>query len=295
MIALSIGALFLGLLILLYMALPGRYVSKRRLGIERERPSLGQSVEAMLSVERQRNLARTLSLADIGATPGQFVLRVAVTSVLLAILGLVVSPVLGLVLLVMPYLASRWWLSYKGAKRQAKFAEQLPEFLQSLVMSLRSGFGFLQSLETVLEEAENPIKAEIERALAEVRMGRDLSDALRSLAERMDSTDLEWVVGAIDINRETGGNLSEILSTVNGTIRERGRMQRKVRTFTAEGRLSARILTVMPFLLAFWQWHTHPDGFEMLLSGPGLVVLFGCAGLIAMGWFWIRRIVAIKI
>ena len=72
-------------------------------------------------------------------------------------------------------------------------------------------------------------------------------------------------------------------------------MQRKVRTFTAEGRLSARILTVMPFLLGLWQWRAHPDGFATLLSGPGVVVLIGCAGLIAMGWFWIRRIVTIKI
>jgi hypothetical protein len=89
----------------------------------------------------------------------------------------------------------------------------------------------------------------------------------------MQSKDLEWVVGAIDINRETGGNLSEVLDSVSATIRERGRIARQVRTLTAEGRLSARILIALPLLMLVWQWRANPDNFELLTYGVGLVAL----------------------
>ena len=92
---------------------------------------------------------------------------------------------------------------------------------------------------------------------------------MRALARRMESKDLEWVVAAIDINRDTGGNLSEILNTVSATIRERQRMARHVATLTAEGRMSARILTVLPLLMALWQWRANPDNFALLTHGAG--------------------------
>jgi tight adherence protein B len=99
-------------------------------------------------------------------------------------------------------------------------------------------------------------------------------------------------VSAIDINRDTGGNLSEILTTVSGTIRERQRMARHVRTLTAEGRLSARILTALPLLLALWQWKVNPDNFALLLHGVGLVALFVAGIFLILGSFWVRRIVS---
>ena len=127
--------------------------------------------------------------------------------------------------------------------------------------------------------------------LVESRLGRDLSDAMRALARRMNSEDLEWVVAAIDINRDTGGNLSEILNQVGTTIRERQHMARQVRTLTAEGRLSARILTVLPLLMALWQWRVNPDNFALLTHGGGLVALIICALLMVAGTIWIRKIV----
>jgi tight adherence protein B len=187
------------------------------------------------------------------------------------------------------------WVATKAGKRKAAFAEQLPNFLRSLVMSLRSGFGLTQSMEAASAEAQEPLRGEIERVLAEVRMGRSLPEAMSSLSQRMDSADLEWVVGAIQINRETGGNLSDILATVNTTLRERGRIHRKIKTFTAEGRLSAKLLTAIPFLFGFWQWRAHPEGFAQLFQGGGLILLAVCAGLLVLGWFWIRRVITIKI
>ncbi len=123
------------------------------------------------------------------------------------------------------------------------------------------------------DEAEEPARSEFAHVLVESRLGRDLSDAMRALAQRMESKDLEWVVSAIDINRETGGNLSEVLNGVSTTVRERQRMARHVRTLTAEGRLSARILTALPFLMALFQWRTNPDNFALLTHGVGLAAL----------------------
>jgi tight adherence protein B len=295
LIAISIIAVFVALLIVLVMVMPGQKVSKQRLGIERQPRNLGKSIEGLMGAARQRKLARALSLADVNVEPGQFVLRVVVTSVLLGILGLVINPMLGLVLVVLPCVVVHSWVSHKVNKRQSSFAEQLPNFLRSLVMSLRSGFGLSQAMESAAQEAPEPLRGEIERVLAEVRIGRSLPEAMGSLSQRMNNEDLEWVVGAIEINRETGGNLSDILESVNTTLRERARIQRKINTFTAEGRFSAKILTAAPFLFGLWQWRAHPDGFEALFSGPGLLVVGGCLALMVVGWFWIRRVITIKI
>ena len=159
----------------------------------------------------------------------------------------------------------RFYVRRTKAKRQAAFADQLPDVLQLVTTSLRSGYGITQALDSVAEEAEEPARSEFAHVLVEARLGRDLSDSLRALAQRMESEDLEWVVAAIDINRDTGGNLSEILDTVSATVRERQRMaRRQVRTLTAEGRLSARILTVLPFADGALQWRTNPDNFALL-------------------------------
>jgi tight adherence protein B len=107
----------------------------------------------------------------------------------------------------------------------------------------------------------------------------------------MESGDLDWVVGAIDINRDTGGNLSEVLGQVSATIRERQRVARHVRTLTAEGRLSARVLTVLPVAMALWQWHANPESFALLFHGIGLVALIAAGIFLALGSFWVRRIV----
>jgi tight adherence protein B len=296
MIAISIAAIFLALLILNLLVLPGQRVSKRRLGIERAPFSPGRSVAGFL--ERRgwdQGIAQALSLASINTEPGLFVLRVLVVSVLLALVGLFISPILALVALSAPALVVRSWVASKASKRKAAFAEQLPNFLRSLVMSLRSGFGLTQSMESASAEAQEPLRGEIERVLAEVRMGRTLPEAMKSLSQRMDNEDLEWVVGAIEINRETGGNLSDILATVNTTLRERARIERKISTFTAEGRLSAKLLTIIPFLFALWQWRAHPDGFAKMFQGAGLIMIGMCAGLLVLGWFWIRRVITIKI
>jgi tight adherence protein B len=296
MIVLWGAAVFGAVFILVRMAWPGQRVSKARLGIERKPVNPGASMDAFLERHGKRQgLAQALNLAEISTDPGSFALRVLLASIVLGIGGLVITPLLGLVGLLLPFFAVRAWVAHKGRKRQERFAEQLSDVIQLLIASMRSGFGLMQALGVLVDECEEPFRGEIERVLAEVRAGRDLSDSLRSLAVRMDNTDLDWVVGAIDINRETGGNLSEILEHVNETIRSRARITRKIRTYTAEARLSAKILLAVPILLALVEWHSNPDGFANLFRSWGLVALCTAFVLIALGLVWMRKISTIKI
>ena len=165
--------------------------------------------------------------------------------------------------------------------------------IQVLTGGLKAGHGLLASLDNVASEAPEPSGAEFRRVLLEVRVGRDLTEALTALAHRLDSTDFEWVVGAIDINREIGGDLAETLDHVAETIRERGWVARQVQALTAEGRLSVYLLTGIPVFLAFALSLITPDYLTPLSSGAGLAAVGVGAGLLVVGWIWMMRLIRI--
>ena len=292
-------ATFLGLFVLILMLMPQTKVSKARLGIEQPRSvsDMGKrtvsAVEAALERRGTRDgYATKLSVADIAMRPGEFISSVAIGALICGLVGLLIGGPFGAVLVAtLVCLGAITYVNRRKAKRQAAFAEQLPEVLQLLATALRSGFGLVQAIDSVAEEAEEPARSEFAQVLVEQRLGRDLSDAIRALARRMESDDLDWVVGAIDINRDVGGNLSEILTRVGATIRERHRMARQVATLTAEGRLSARILTAMPIVMGLWQWRANPESFAAMTRGGGLVALVIAGVLMVVGTFWVRRIV----
>jgi tight adherence protein B len=279
--------------------LPRARVSKARLGIDRPRSisDIGErtltAVEEILERHGKRaELATTLAVADISMKPAEFVAMVALVAVVGGLVGLMIGGlIVALSVATVVCLAVRFYVRRTKAKRQAAFADQLPDVLQLVTTALRSGYGLTQALDGVAEEAEEPARGEFARVLVESRLGRDLSEAMRAVAQRMESDDLEWVVGAIDINRDTGGNLSEILNTVSATIRERQRMARQVDTYTAEGRLSARILTALPLAMALWQWRSNPTNFALLTHGGGLVAFIAAGILLVLGTIWVHKIV----
>ncbi len=291
--------LFAGLFLLALLLFPRERVSKARLGIDKPRSmsdigtrSVSAIEEALERYGKRADLGNALAVADISMKPAEFVAMTALVAVVAGFVGLVlVGPLVGLLAAIVICLAVRFYVRHAEAKRQAAFSDQLPEVLQLVTTALRSGFGLTQALESVAEDAEEPARSEFAHVLAEVRLGRDLSDSMTALARRMRSKDLEWVVSAIDINRDTGGNLSEILDRVSATIRERGRIARQVRTLTAEGRFSARILIALPFLMLFWQWRANPENFELLTYGAGLVALVIAGILMVLGAVWVHRIV----
>ena len=296
---LGTGGIFLGLFVLGLLLFPRERVSKARLGIERPRSvsDIGMRTTSAVDEALERHgkrieLATALAVADISMKPAEFVTTVGMVAIVAGLVGLLlVGPLVGLIVALAVCLAVRFYVLRTKGKRQAAFADQLPDVLQLVTTALRSGYGLTQSLESVAEEAEEPARSEFAHVLVESRLGRDLSDSMRALAQRMESKDLDWVVSAIDINRETGGNLSEILNTVSATIRERRRIARQVLTLTAEGRMSARILTALPLLMALWQWRANPRNFALLLHGAGLVALIVAGILMVLGSLWVRKVV----
>jgi tight adherence protein B len=296
---LGAAGVFTGLFLLGVLLFPRDRVSKVRLGVNKPQRASEMGTRTTSAIEealdrygRNADLGTTLEVADISMKPGEFVAVVAFIAIIAGLVGLLLGgPLVGLLLSVAVCLGVGIYVSHAKAKRQAAFADQLPDVLQLVTTALRSGYGITQAVESVAEEAEEPARSEFAHVMLQARLGRDLSDSMRDLAERMESKDLDWVVSAIDINRETGGNLSEILDTVSTTIRERGRVARQVRTLTAEGRLSARILSGLPLLMLVWQWRVNPDNFALLTQGAGLIALVFAGILMVLGTLWIHKIV----
>jgi tight adherence protein B len=181
-------------------------------------------------------------------------------------------------------------------RREAKLRAQLPDVLTVMASSLRAGHSFLQALDTVAKEINEPAATEFNRVVAEIRLGRPAEDALSSMGDRIGSEDFKWAVLAINIQREVGGNLAEILDTVADTIRERDKIRRDVDTLTTEGRLSAYVLIAMPFVIALYMTLVNPEYIALLFTtGIGIVLTIVASCLMVAGIAWMRKIVDIDV
>ncbi|GAA2018667.1 hypothetical protein GCM10009740_03230 [Terrabacter terrae] len=251
----------------------------------------------------RKSTSKTMALierADLPFRAGEWlVLRIVAVVVCAAVgmvyaaeakfVGLLIGGLLGL--LIMPV-----GLKFAASRRARKFEAQLPQILLLISTSLRSGFGLPQSLDAVARDAAEPAGKEFSRALAETRIGTDISDALERVAIRMESKSMHWTVMAIRIQREVGGNLADTLRTTAGTLRERESLQRQVATLSAEGRLSAYILIALPIFIFFYMMKAN-YGYVSLLwtTMPGLFMSgFGVVSLGA-GIVWMRQVVKIEV
>ncbi|MEV6600780.1 type II secretion system F family protein [Actinoplanes sp. NPDC051346] len=188
------------------------------------------------------------------------------------------------------------YLRLRATRRTRAFADQLPDALQLLVGSLRSGFSLPQSLDALVRDGAEPIAEELGRALAETRLGGDLEESLERVAERNASQDLTWLVMAIRIQREVGGSLSEVLETAVTTMRDRARLHRHVRALSAEGRLSALILLSMPIVLGAWMFVFRREYLRPLYTEPlGLLMLGTSVTGILIGALWLRKLVQVEV
>ena len=181
-------------------------------------------------------------------------------------------------------------MSARADRRRARFTEQLSDTLQLLSGTLRAGYGLMQAVDAVAKEGESPTGEEFRRVVVETRLGRDLTECLQALADRMGGEDIAWVVQAVDINREVGGDLAEVLDTVAATIRERAQIRRQVKALSAEGRLSAYVLVALPVFLIGVMSLTNRSYVGELTHGTGLVLATGGAALLAVGAAWLRRL-----
>ena len=181
-------------------------------------------------------------------------------------------------------------------RREEKLRDQLPDVLTILASSLRAGHSFLQSLDTVAKEIAPPAASEFQRVVAEIRLGRPAEDALEALAERVGSADFKWAVLAVNIQREVGGNLAEILDNVSDTLRERATLRRQIRVLTAEGRLSAWVLALLPVAIGLYMAAVNSDYISLLVTTTvGWVMLGTALVLLVLGVIWMRKIVDIDV
>jgi tight adherence protein B len=190
-----------------------------------------------------------------------------------------------------------WFVLAVGVSRRSKkLHAQLPDVLMMLSSSLRAGHGFMQALDTVAQEVGDPMASELSRVVAEVRLGRRPDDAMSSMGERVDSDDFRWAAMAVNIQREAGGNLAEILDTVAETVRERDQVRRQIEVLSAEGRLSMWILGSLPFLIAAYIAKVNPSYLKLLFTSKiGVLLTAGAAVLLVTGIFWLRKIVKIDV
>ncbi len=186
-------------------------------------------------------------------------------------------------------------ISAIGSRRSAKFRDQLPDTLGLISGSLRAGFGLNTAFGAVAEEQDEPTRTEFGRMQIEVQLGRTIEDALRSAAARVQSEDLPWVADAIEIHRETGGDVADLLDGIAATVRERERIRGQIKVLSAEGRISGLVLVLMPFILAGVTYVAAPDYLaELTNSTAGRWMIFGASVGMAIGVAWILRIIRLK-
>lgn len=185
------------------------------------------------------------------------------------------------------------WLD---ARRREHFNEQLPEALATMSNALRAGFSISQAFESVVQRGDKPMSEEFAILQQQMRVGMSFDDALESLSQRVGSEDLTLVTTAISISRKTGGNVTEIFDKISETIRGRRKIERKVRTLTAQGRLQGIVVSVLPFVLGLALCALRPAMmFAFLTSRTGLLCVGAMTLLIALGWLMIRKIIRIDV
>lgn len=187
-------------------------------------------------------------------------------------------------------------LNFKASRRKRTFVGQLPDMLQLLAGTLRAGFSLMQGVEAVSQEVDGPMGDELRRVVTESRLGRPLEEALQGAADRMESPDFNWTVMAISIQREVGGNLAELLLTVADTMVQRERLRGEIAALTAEGRMSAIILGLMPPGLGLAIFTINPKYISTLFDTTIGNVLLGVSGVsIVIGFIWMKKIIDIDI
>ena len=317
----GLGAVFVAVLLLLLVLLPkaGKVRAAKRLerglriygrGRERAleqrhtRPSQTLTERAVKLVGKlpkpaglEDRIQEDLDRAAWPMRANEFMVLTAASAILgvLALAGLSRNPlwaVIGLVGGAIPPTI----LSMRIQRRRQAFMEQLPSTLQLLAGSLQAGYGLLQAVDTVVKEADAPTSEEFARVLTESRLGLPLDEALESMAQRLDSEDFHWVVLAINIQRQIGGNLAELLTTVAATIRSREQVRRQVRVLSAEGRISAWVVGAMPFVVGGALALINPGYLNELLTRPvGRLMLLAGLVLIGIGVLVLRRMVRINV
>jgi tight adherence protein B len=227
----------------------------------------------------------------LSATAGFFVAAFAAL-LLLPQLPLTIALLIALVVSTLPFL----YIVNKRNGRTRKMEQQLPDALDLMSRALKAGHALSSALQMVGDEARDPIRAEFRIVHDEINYGVAVETALTNLANRVPSTDMRFFVIAVLIQRETGGNLTEVLGNLSALIRERLKLLGKVQVLSAEGRMSGWVMGLMPFVVALAINIINPTFMSILWTDPmGMKIIYGMLFLMAMGGLWMRKIIRIRV
>lgn len=189
-----------------------------------------------------------------------------------------------------------FFIRAKKKKRMDQLENQLPDALELIGRTLRAGHAFSSGMKMVCEEFDDPIAMEFERTLGEINFGINVDDAMKNLADRVDSADLRYFVVSVIIQRGVGGNLAEVIDNIARIIRERFKLRGQIRVLSAEGRFSAGVLCLTPILLALFIRVVNPDYIKVLYEDPaGRVLATVVLILMLIGIFVIRKMIDIRV
>ena len=253
----------------------------------------------LLNMSRARRLDRFILQAGLGWTVSRLVFSCAAIGVIACLVmvyganqSLLLSGLVGAGFAATPLL----YVSHKRSQRLGKFERQLPEALDLITRALRSGHAFSSALQMVGDEMAEPIAGEFRIVHDEVNFGVALQQALTNLSERIPLTDLRYFIVSVLIQRDSGGNLTEVLSNLSRLIRERHKLMSKVKVLSSEGRLSAWILGIMPFALAGVMYLANPDFMAPLWTDPiGISIIKYMLILMVFGILILRKIIRIRV
>jgi tight adherence protein B len=246
-------------------------------------------------------VARDLARADLKIKVGEYFALIFIAMLAGGAVAWLVGnrhPVSFVIGMVLGFVAPRLYVSRQQRVRLNKFNDQLSDMLNLMVNGLRAGYSTMQAMEAVSKELPSPISDEFRRVVQEMQIGITIETALDNLLRRIPSPDLDFVVTAINVQREVGGNLSEILDTISFTIRERVRIKGEIRSLTAQVRTSGTVLSLIPFGLTLILWFLNPE-YLMSFSDAGTycAAIVGCVviGLVGSGYFVMMRIADIEV
>jgi tight adherence protein B len=249
-----------------------------------------------LNVGRARRLELELMKADLPITVEELlVIKILVSSVFaLLIYAASRSIVLAIITFIFTWIVPKFIIASRKKERIKLFNYQLNEGVMIISNSLKAGYSFMQAVSVVVEETRDPFSKEFKKLLKEMSLGISEEDALRNLMGRMESEDLKLIMNAILIQKDIGGNLSEILDNISETIRERQKIQNELKTLTAQGKLSGMIVMLIPIFLGIIIYTFNKDYMILLFTTPiGLFMVAMAVFNQIIGFFMIKKIVNI--
>lgn len=252
----------------------------------------------LLTKERNKKLELLLYQAGVPLKPEEYVIFQWIsvclsTGILFLIVDHIVIVPVGIIV---GYLIPRTIIKRKRRKRANDFNEDLPEMIASVVGALKAGFSFPQALKSVAEEANSPMKEELETVLREMQYGTTMEEALNNLFDRMPSEDLYLMIQAIIIQLQVGGNLATVLEKIVQTIRDRIKIQGQISTLTAQGRLSGMVIGLLPVGIGFFIYLLQPEYMSRLFTHPlGIALIIAAVISSSIGYFLIQKITTIEV